>query len=65
MLGLVFKATYVGTKGNFLLRTRDLNLIANPSAPATSVADETGAPGGFYSSLQRSEWNRYSPQQSY
>ncbi|MCW5981834.1 MAG: TonB-dependent receptor [Bryobacteraceae bacterium] len=40
-LGLVGKATYVGTKGNFLLRTRSLNLIANPPAPAVSVADET------------------------
>lgn len=41
--GFVFKASYVGTKGNFLPRTRDLNLI-NPGvrpAPATSVADET------------------------
>lgn len=41
MLGMVFKLTYVGTKGNYLLRTRDLNLVASPAAPATSVADET------------------------
>jgi outer membrane receptor protein involved in Fe transport len=41
MYGVVFKATYVGTKGTFLTRTRPINLIANPVAPATSVADET------------------------
>ncbi|HYZ84233.1 MAG TPA: hypothetical protein VE621_07510, partial [Bryobacteraceae bacterium] len=39
--GIVFKASYVGTKGNYLLRSRDLNLIANPPAPATSIEDET------------------------
>jgi outer membrane receptor protein involved in Fe transport len=39
-MGVVFKATYVGTKGNYLLRTRDLNLVANPIAAATSLADE-------------------------
>ncbi len=39
--GFVVKAGYVGTKGNYLPRTRMLNLIANPPAPATSVADET------------------------
>jgi hypothetical protein len=37
----VVKAGYVGTKGNYLLRTRTINFIANPPAPATSVADET------------------------
>jgi outer membrane receptor protein involved in Fe transport len=40
-LGIVFKATYVGTKGTFLTRTRPINLIANPVAPATSFADES------------------------
>lgn len=39
--GTVFKLTYVGTKGNYLLRSRDLNYVANPAAPATSVTDET------------------------
>ena len=39
--GFVVKAGYVGTKGNYLPRTRMLNLIANPPAPAVSVADET------------------------
>ncbi len=40
-VGLVWKATYVGTKGTYLTRTRPINLIANPVAPATSLADET------------------------
>jgi hypothetical protein len=39
--GLVFKAAYVGTKGNYLPRTQSINVIANPPAPATSLADET------------------------
>ncbi len=39
--GYVVKAGYVGTKSNYLPRTRMINLIANPPAPATSVADET------------------------
>ena len=37
---VVFKASYVGTKGTFLTRTRDINLIASPLAAATSIADE-------------------------
>jgi hypothetical protein len=28
--GVVWKASYVGTKGNFLLRSRDINFIAAP-----------------------------------
>jgi len=43
--GFVFKASYVGTKGNYLPRSRDINLIASPIAPATSVADETARLG--------------------
>ena len=39
--GVVWKANYVGTKGNFLSRTRDINFI-QPGVPrATSLADET------------------------
>jgi outer membrane receptor protein involved in Fe transport len=38
---LVLKVTYVGTHGTFLTRTRPVNLIAAPPAPATSFADET------------------------
>jgi outer membrane receptor protein involved in Fe transport len=45
--GIVWKATYVGTKGNYLLRSRDINLIANRPAPATSVADETARLASF------------------
>lgn len=41
LYGFVLKASYVGTKGNFLPRSRDLNLISNQLAPATSIADET------------------------
>jgi outer membrane receptor protein involved in Fe transport len=40
VLGLVLKASYVGTKGNYLPRSRDINLLASPVAPATSLADE-------------------------
>ena len=39
--GIVLKANYVGTKGNFLPRSRDLNLVANPARPAVNEADET------------------------
>jgi hypothetical protein len=38
--GLVWKGTYVGTKGTYLTRTRPINLIASSVAPATSFADE-------------------------
>jgi len=40
MNDLVLKVTYVGTKGTYLTRTRPINLIAAPPAPATSYADE-------------------------
>jgi outer membrane receptor protein involved in Fe transport len=39
--GLVAKASYVGTKGNFLPRTRSINLIGDKPAPAASVEDES------------------------
>jgi carboxypeptidase family protein len=39
---VVLKASYVGTKGTYLQRSRPLNLINDPRArPATSLADET------------------------
>jgi hypothetical protein len=41
VMGIVFKASYVGTKGNFLLRSHDINPVAAPIAAATSLADET------------------------
>ncbi|MEP7363965.1 MAG: carboxypeptidase regulatory-like domain-containing protein, partial [Acidobacteriota bacterium] len=40
-LGIVWKASYVGTKGSRLSRTRDINPVAQRVSPATSVADET------------------------
>jgi hypothetical protein len=40
-MGFVFKASYVGTKGNFLPRSVDINPVAAPVAAASSVADET------------------------
>lgn len=46
-LGVVWKASYVGTKGNYLPRSRDINLVANPVRPATSLADETARLSDF------------------
>jgi outer membrane receptor protein involved in Fe transport len=46
---LVVKATYVGTKGTYLPRTRPINLLANQPAPATSYADETARLSQFTS----------------
>ena len=46
-VGLVFKATYVGTKGTYLTRTRPINLIGNPVPAATSLADETARVNQF------------------
>ena len=39
--GFVLKASYVGTKGNYLLRSRDINPVTPRVAPAASLADET------------------------
>lgn len=39
--GVIWKASYVGTKGNYLMRSRDINFIANGPAPAANIADET------------------------
>ncbi len=47
IFGLVVKASYVGTKGNYLSRSRDINLIAQLVPPATSVADETARLADF------------------
>jgi hypothetical protein len=45
---LVLKASYVGTKGNYLQRSRPINLINDPrAAAATSLADETARLAGF------------------
>ncbi|HYA17155.1 MAG TPA: carboxypeptidase regulatory-like domain-containing protein [Bryobacteraceae bacterium] len=48
---LVLKATYVGTHGTYLTRTRPINLIANPPAPATSYADEIARLSQFTSAV--------------
>ena len=45
--GIVLKGTYVGTKGNFLPRSRDINLVANPIRPAANEADETARLADF------------------
>jgi hypothetical protein len=50
--GMVWKAAYVGTKGNFLPRTRPLNLIGSPVAPATSLADEAARTQQFLTAFQ-------------
>jgi hypothetical protein len=48
MPDLVVKANYVGTKSNFLQRSRALNLVNDPrAAPATSLADETARLADF------------------
>jgi hypothetical protein len=40
-LGVVWKATYVGTKGSRLMRTRDINPIAQRLQPSANLADES------------------------
>jgi outer membrane receptor protein involved in Fe transport len=45
--GIVWKLGYVGTKGNYLPRSRDINLLATPNVPAASLADETARLAGF------------------
>lgn len=49
LLGVVWKANYVGTKGNYLLRSRNINFIANRPTPATSFADESARVAEFTS----------------
>jgi outer membrane receptor protein involved in Fe transport len=48
---LVVKATYVGTKGTYLQRTRPINLVGAPPAPATSLADEQARLSQFTSAV--------------
>jgi len=45
--GIVWKMSYVGTKGNYLTRSRDLNLVSPLTPAATSVADETARLAAF------------------
>ncbi len=51
MNNMVLKVTYVGTKGTYLLRTRPLNLLANPPAAATSYTDEIARLAQFTSAV--------------
>jgi len=51
---LVVKLGYVGTKGNYLQRTRSLNLLAAPPQPATSLADETARLNEFRTAISAS-----------
>ena len=48
---VVIKASYVATKGTYLQRTRPINLIAAPPAPATSFADEQARLSQFTSAV--------------
>jgi len=64
---VVLKVTYVATKGTYLSRTRPINLIAAPPAPATSFDDErtrlsqfTSAVAGLSGGPTASS-NRYDP----
>ena len=64
---LVVKATYVGTKGTHLPRTRPINLVGAPPAPATSFTDEQARLSQFKSALvglngnTRAFSNRFDP----
>lgn len=51
--GYVLKLGYVGTKGNFLQRSRDINLVAAPARAATSLADETARLSEFQTQFAR------------
>lgn len=48
--GIVLKAAYNGTKGNYLQRNRQLNLNSNILPPSTSLADEQARAAQFRSS---------------
>lgn len=67
MGGWVAKANYVGTKGNYLLRTRDINPVGAPLRPATSLTDETARLDEFRTQFQRqsggltAQSNRFDP----
>lgn len=52
LMGMVLRAGYVGTKGNYLQRTRNINPIPTSSIPiANSTADET-ANAAVYTALR-------------
>ncbi|MBZ5577546.1 MAG: carboxypeptidase regulatory-like domain-containing protein [Acidobacteriia bacterium] len=60
-LGIVLKASYVGSKSDFLQRTRPINMIANPPAPATSLADETARLSAFKSAVAAGSGSALAP----
>ncbi len=47
MAGIVIKAGYHGTKGNFLQRARQVNLNGNRPAPASTLAEEQARAADF------------------
>ncbi|MBL8226911.1 MAG: TonB-dependent receptor [Bryobacterales bacterium] len=49
--GIVLKAAYVGNKGNFLQRTRPVNLNGNAPAPAADLVDELARAQSFVNSF--------------
>jgi outer membrane receptor protein involved in Fe transport len=55
--GIILKTSYVGTKGNFLPRTRDINLLAVRPDRASSVADETARLAQFQAANGRLNGN--------
>jgi len=56
--GVALKASYVGAKGNFLQRTRPLNLLNDPRAlPAASLQDETARLNDFRAVVTASTGN--------
>lgn len=59
--GFVVKASYVGSKSNYLQRTTPINLIGNPPAPATSLADEAARLGAFRASVAASNGSALNP----
>ncbi len=59
---LVLKASYVGTKGNFLQRTHALNLINDPRVvPATSLADEMARLANYTAAVAAATGNAVRP----
>ena len=59
--GFVVKASYIGSKSNYLQRTTPINLIGNSPAPATSLADEAARLGAFRASVAASNGSALTP----
>ncbi len=54
---IVISASYVGSKSNYLQRTRPINLIANPPTAASSLEDEAARLGQFKAAVAASNGN--------